>query len=211
MPEYRLMQLDDLGGMSPRVPPDDKISAAMISVADLLAEAGVSNCPYDLYRVRRAVHDQGHERNAIDWAIRRHFEAGQIDGRVRIDREYVEEHPETGEPLGVEVEHETFYISATPRMWEWRAASKGGKKITKKRANEIALELAEADPEFVKKPAEYRAEKIGCSVGLVQKLTLWEAVTGRKDEELERLIEEQKADLEPSPLIDDPPARRYAF
>jgi hypothetical protein len=104
-------------------------------------------------------------------------------------------------------------------------------------ANAKAMELAKADPSFVQRPLREWADAIGCSEGLVAKLTLWratmkrtgrgkedtgpapkvvsltdglDAVTGAGDrnEVLEQLIAEQEADREPSPLEDDQPGSR---
>jgi hypothetical protein len=111
-------------------------------------------------------------------------------------------------------------------------------RITLIEANEKAKLLAKADRSFVKEPSIRKwAEAIGCSTGLVVKLPFWRALMeksgrGRKDttpkpkavsltsnleaavgegarnEVLERLIGDQEADFEPSPLEGDPPEGR---
>jgi hypothetical protein len=62
-------------------------------------------------------------------------------------------------------------------------AAKKRRRMTAKEANEKALRLAKADPNFVKQPSCRRwADKIGCSTGLVQSLPFWQetmAKTGR--------------------------------
>jgi hypothetical protein len=107
-------------------------------------------------------------------------------------------------------------------------------KMSRDAANRRAMELAQADPEFVQKTQRQWAEVIGCSVGLITELPLWRKVaerTGRdrkgkrgptrivsltdrllevvpdREAELERLIGEQQSDSEPSPLEKDPPDR----
>src|SRR5262249_20575463 len=104
-------------------------------------------------------------------------------------------------------------------------------------ANRRAVKLAEANPSFAREPRLRQwAKAIGCSAGLVVKLPFWratmeqtgrgrkdnvpapkvvsltrdlEAVTGEgdRDEELKRLIAEQAADSEPSP-VDDAASRK---
>lgn len=98
-------------------------------------------------------------------------------------------------------------------------------------ANSKAYELAKNDPSFLSKSMRDWADAIECSEGQVARLELWKAkqkescdgsarmkspktvsltdkqlaVTPDKDEELQRLIQEQNANLEPSPLEPDPP------
>jgi hypothetical protein len=99
-------------------------------------------------------------------------------------------------------------------------------------ANSKAIELAKSDPAFLSGSLREWAEAIGCSEGQVAKLDLWIAkqreadhksnqsksprtvsLTGGLlattpadcDDPLQRLIREQKADDEPSPLEPDPP------
>ena len=106
------------------------------------------------------------------------------------------------------------------------ATAKRPKRMLLKEANEKAKKLATADPSFATNPsAREWADTIGCSVGLVSQLPLWretmkETGKGRGKgpqpsvktltpdvEALERLIDEQKADAEPSPL-DPAPGRK---
>jgi hypothetical protein len=109
------------------------------------------------------------------------------------------------------------------------------RRMTLAEANEKAMALAANDPSFVRQSQREWASRIGCSVALVDRLPLWretmkqtgrgkrarppapktvsltpavEAVTGTEDAELQRLIEDQQADSEPSPLEDDPPGTR---
>jgi hypothetical protein len=103
--------------------------------------------------------------------------------------------------------------------------------MTCAQAHRRALELAAADWSFVHRSMRQWAKAIGCSVGLVAKLPFWRLVQERKrptggapspppaipltppvlasvgqdDDPLRRLIEQQQADHEPSPLEDDPP------
>lgn len=107
------------------------------------------------------------------------------------------------------------------------------RRMSRTEANEKAMELAKADPNFAKNPSPTRwAKEIGCSVGTVYNLSFFqvcqvrsgqgrgrgspnvvgftdklESTTGEgnKHEVLDRLIAEQDADSEPSPLEDDPP------
>jgi hypothetical protein len=99
-------------------------------------------------------------------------------------------------------------------------------------ANSKAMELAKSDPAFMSKSTREWADDIGCSYGLVGKLDLWIqkqeltghdskqskspqtvsltdqllAVTSADEEQpLQRLIREQRADQEPSPLEPDSP------
>jgi hypothetical protein len=51
--------------------------------------------------------------------------------------------------------------------------------VNVRRANAEAMKLAKADPQFVRRPLREWAEKIGCSVGLIPKLPLWQEVMGR--------------------------------
>jgi hypothetical protein len=99
-------------------------------------------------------------------------------------------------------------------------------------ANAKAMKLAQSDTSFAEAPRVRRwAKAIGCSTGLVSALPFWKAcqkkigkvnaakkpkvvaltdvvaaTVGQLDPELERLISEQQADSEPSPL--DPVRRR---
>jgi hypothetical protein len=106
-------------------------------------------------------------------------------------------------------------------------------KMSKEQANNRAMVLGRADSDFEDNPnVKIWAKKIGCSTGLVVNLPFYrkcaeEAGTARRgqplgpktvslttnvlatvaceDEELGRLIAEQHADREPSPLAPDPP------
>lgn len=108
-------------------------------------------------------------------------------------------------------------------------------KMSKEEANERAMALARADYGFARAPTTRGwAKKIGCSTGLVTDLPFYrecaeKAGTARRgqplepktvslttkvlatvaceDEELGRLIAEQHADREPSPLAPDPPSK----
>src|SRR5262249_45594754 len=98
-------------------------------------------------------------------------------------------------------------------------------KMTMGKANAKAMKLAEADPQFVRRTLREWAKEIGCSAGLIPRLRFWREVakrTGRARKpkaprvvsitdkvlavtpdpqvELSRLIAEQNADREPSPL-----------
>jgi hypothetical protein len=102
-------------------------------------------------------------------------------------------------------------------------------------ANSKVSELAKDDPSFISKSLREWAGAIGCSEGQVAKLDLWIAkqkeagpksnqarspktvsLTGgllattpaQGDDQLQRLIRDQKADREPSPLDPDPPDKR---
>jgi hypothetical protein len=105
------------------------------------------------------------------------------------------------------------------------------RRMTLAAANSKATELAKVDPAFLYKSQRAWADAIGCSDGLITKLELWKAkqkragnepkqtrspkavsltnkvlaVTPDREEELQRLICEQNANLEPSPLDPDPP------
>jgi len=100
-------------------------------------------------------------------------------------------------------------------------------------ANAKAMELANADPSFLERTARHWAAMIGCSPATIVKTRLWQVTVrrtgrsrtngprtmpsvfpltsqtlareGKEDAELQRLIGEQEADFEPSPLEDDPP------
>jgi hypothetical protein len=104
------------------------------------------------------------------------------------------------------------------------------RRMTLAAANSKATELARADSAFLTKSQRAWAEAIGCSDGLIAKLDLWKAkqkglgdesrqtkspktvcltpellaVTPDPGEELQRLIREHTANLEPSPLDPDP-------
>jgi hypothetical protein len=107
------------------------------------------------------------------------------------------------------------------------------RRMSLQEANARALELAQRDRDFVHKPLRAWAQSIGCSTGLVTRLTLWiqyqhlkrlqkrgpgkrpptvsltpelEAVLGSGDREaaIRWLIAEQRADFEPSPLDPEP-------
>ena len=108
-------------------------------------------------------------------------------------------------------------------------------KMTLEKANEKAMKLAKANPQFVHRTQREWAKDIGCAVGQVSNLPFWIEVairTGRKrkgkrprvvsltdkvlaatadpEAEMNRLIAESNADREPSPLELDPndrPAR----
>jgi hypothetical protein len=113
-----------------------------------------------------------------------------------------------------------------------KAESNAG--VTREKANKRAMELAQADPSFVDRTQREWARAIGCSDGLVAQLPFWQATmerTGRgkpksaaapkvvsltraveattgegtRDEVLNRLIAQQDADYEPSPLEEDLP------
>jgi hypothetical protein len=98
-------------------------------------------------------------------------------------------------------------------------------RMSSEEANRKAMQLAEADHDFVTRTAQEWAQAIGCSAALVVKLPFWREVmeqTGRErrgkkpravgltekvlatapddQAELDRLIAEQQADHEPSPL-----------
>ncbi len=109
------------------------------------------------------------------------------------------------------------------------------RKITRQQANARAMDLARADPDFVRNPnIRLWAKRIGCSQGLVVELPLWretmertgrarrqrppapevvslsekvEAILGQDDAQLKRLIAESEADnrADPSPLENDAP------
>jgi hypothetical protein len=114
-------------------------------------------------------------------------------------------------------------------------ANRSRSRMTREAANNKAMELARNDQSFVCLSQREWARRIGCSIGLIQDLPLWqqtmkktgrgrkgrdappttvsltdrlERVTGENDPELARLIGEQQADAEPSPLQDDPPGDR---
>jgi hypothetical protein len=104
-------------------------------------------------------------------------------------------------------------------------------RMSKESADKTARGLAAREPEFKKATSREWAKRIGCSTGLVSKLPLWielhpeprqkrggrpkavgltskvEASVGSRDEELDRLVKEQLADAEPSPLDDSPGPR----
>ncbi|MHB1422808.1 MAG: hypothetical protein ACYC3I_06360 [Gemmataceae bacterium] len=109
------------------------------------------------------------------------------------------------------------------------------RRMSADEANYKALELAKKDRLFVQRSQREWAKSIGCSAGLVSKLPLWretvrqsrpqkrsngsapkavrftaahENSLGEPDEELQRLIAEQEADSEPSPLEGDPSGSR---
>src|SRR5262249_23970759 len=109
------------------------------------------------------------------------------------------------------------------------------RRITAKETNSKAMELAEADGAFVERTLRECVAAIGCSVGVVAKVRLGkatrrktgrgtkdgvaapkvvsltpslEATVGDEGPELNRLVAEQRADMEPSPLEDDPPGTR---
>lgn len=102
------------------------------------------------------------------------------------------------------------------------------RRMTRAKANHRATELAKADRFFVERSQREWANLIHCSEGLVSKLPLWqekmrragglaaapkavrftdalEKTVGKPNEELQRLIDEQKSDSEPSPLEEDAP------
>ena len=102
-------------------------------------------------------------------------------------------------------------------------------KANKKEANIAARKYLKEHP---KATARELVKGIGCSIGLVSQLPAWKAVqeqrkkgrqpkagvvsltkkleqtAGAEDESLNKLINEQAEDAEPSPLDDDPPAER---
>jgi len=108
-------------------------------------------------------------------------------------------------------------------------------RMSKEQANNRAMALGRADSDFEDKPkVRIWAKKIGCSTGQVPNLPYYRdcaerAGTARRgqppkpktvslttnvlatvaceDEDLERLIAEQHADREPSPLAPDPPSK----
>jgi hypothetical protein len=125
--------------------------------------------------------------------------------------------------------------ASPPSPVQGKPARGGKRRMTKDEANATAMRLAEADRFFVHRPLREWAKAIGCSMGLVAKLPFWlttmeqtgrsqkgrvplpkavsltsnlEAVVGDDDAELRRLMDEQQADAEPSPLDDDPPNAR---
>lgn len=112
----------------------------------------------------------------------------------------------------------------------------GRKKVSLDEANKIAMKLAAKDPQFITGSAPEWAKGIGCSVGLVPRLPLWDKVmeeTGRGrrkgplqgkvvsfdetiesrageiDAELNRLIEEQATEIRQDEfLVTDPETGR---
>ncbi len=105
------------------------------------------------------------------------------------------------------------------------------KRMDRDTANARAMELAASDPDFVRNPSVRKwAQEIGCSTGLVTNLPFWIRTMeltgrGRKDKaktsavqsfskemestavadtELQRLVDEQHSDYEPSPLDENP-------
>jgi hypothetical protein len=107
-----------------------------------------------------------------------------------------------------------------------------GGRMTKEVANEKMMALAKNNPDFVKKGIHDMAKEIGCSSSTIHKTSFWrtlrdqtgrsrnkntpkvvsltdslEATVGEGDEHeiLERLIQEQNADHEPSPLESSSP------
>jgi hypothetical protein len=108
------------------------------------------------------------------------------------------------------------------------------RRMTLAAANTRASELAKEDSAFLSMSLRAWANAIGCSEGQVVNLDLWIAqhkqadneskkrkspktvtltesllaVTPERDESLQRLIREHKADREPSPLEPDPPDKR---
>jgi hypothetical protein len=118
--------------------------------------------------------------------------------------------------------------SDTPRT-EKKPRPKGRRRLRLAEANQRAMDLAEADKNFVHKPLPEWAEAIGCAEGQVPNLPLWQKVmemTGRGKKgkaprvvtltegllaatpdpqaELCRLVAETTRENEPSPLQDDP-------
>ncbi len=106
-------------------------------------------------------------------------------------------------------------------------------RMSKDDANKIAMRLAKTDGSFVHKTQREWADAIGCSAGLITYLPFWRevaketgrarrgkaprvvsltqkvlAVTADPHAELVRLVSEQEADAEPSPLETDPADRR---
>lgn len=115
----------------------------------------------------------------------------------------------------------------TPEATVAAPPAKRSRRMTLEAANERAMQLAKANRSFVKRPLREWAQAIGCSEGLVTRLPFWqqtmdqtgrgkagkapapkavsltknlEAVVGDQDDNLRKLIEEQQADMEPSPL-----------
>jgi hypothetical protein len=107
--------------------------------------------------------------------------------------------------------------------------------ISVEHANKIAMDLVEKERQkFLELSERKQATRIGCSWQTWQRTLLYqilklkrparkpsspktvsltatlEAVTGEDDRELQRLIDEQEADKEPSPLEPDPPDRTRA-
>jgi hypothetical protein len=105
------------------------------------------------------------------------------------------------------------------------------RSMTRDKANRKAMELAAADPEFVKGSEREWAERIGCSVGLVNRLPFWQKTMQRlgrgrpaaapqvgADSQTPRVVrmtdavlEGLTADHEPGPQGDDLPDRPRRF
>lgn len=128
-------------------------------------------------------------------------------------------------------------FAALAEMEEYEAARQAPDnrpRMTKDQANAKAMQLAEADPQFVYGGQREWARAIGCAVGLITDLSFWREVaakTGRDRKgkgkaprvvslsdrtlaatpdpkaELDCLIREQQADNEASPLEDRPDER----
>ena len=63
--------------------------------------------------------------------------------------------------------------------------------MTKKEANDRAIQLAEVDHAFIRGGQREWSERIGCSTGLISKLPFWKVVaeqTGRARRERPRVI-----------------------
>lgn len=133
-------------------------------------------------------------------------------------------------PTRLDAELHQEYAKAVEIVQTAAPASRRHRQMTLAAANSKATELAKADSTFLSKSQRAWAREIGCSDGLVTKLDLWKvkqkkadeepqpkrspktvslthdllAVVPDSDEELQRLIREQKSELEPSPLDRDP-------
>jgi hypothetical protein len=139
--------------------------------------------------------------------------------------------PQTEAPVSLSKATTNSPATVTPE-----GQGKRSRRMRREEANDKAKKLAEVDHSFVQRSLREWSEAIGCSEGLVTELSLWretmkrtgrgkedatsapkvvsltpqlEAVTGEgeKDEELNRLIAEQEADHDPSPLDDDTEGR----
>jgi hypothetical protein len=136
-------------------------------------------------------------------------------------------------PTRLDAELRQEYAKAVEIVQEQGAGPGQGRlrRMTLAAANSKATELAKDDPAFLSKSQRAWADAIGCSDGLIAKLDLWKAKQNRVDdepkqtkspktvsltdellavipdreEELQRLVREHTANLEPSPLDPDPP------
>jgi hypothetical protein len=130
---------------------------------------------------------------------------------------------------------EVEFVEAFIAEAKTKLARLAGARLTLEQANEKAMQLAEADPQFIHKTQRQWARAIGCATGQIAKLPLWREVaketgrdrTGKRKRprvvsltervlaktadpqaELNRLVAEQRRDDEPSPLEEERPRAR---